>query len=283
MIKTTLKENGPRLPIGIVVDGKVEKTFNFRTFKAKIERHLGNWKEGAKDTHSPGQLIAMQVPKLLSLLVTRIGSSEIQVDNSGDSLPQSELIFYQAYFADIMYMYLYLRSQTLGTRVRCPVSCDSGKCSYSGMAEFDLSETSVNIAEDLKEVYQWVTLQRPFKLRDQKTLCSKVKVGPVTWSTMTKPGIIGGSIGTIELATLQDAICAVNGSDTPYHFTDEDIDEMEKIDRVRIDRIAAKSHVGVDLNVTISCPKCRAPIVNPLNWEYENFFGSSLPLETLTS
>lgn len=284
MQTTTLKEWGARLPIGFPKGKGLEKTFALRPFKAKVERHLGNWKEANGGKYNAGQLLAMQTAKLLSLLISQAGSTQLAVADDGDSSAASELEIHKWFFSDVMYAYIFSRVQSLGSELESPVVCPMNSCGFSGMGQFDLNSVEVTVADSVEELYSWVDLQRPFLLRDGQTQCKSVRVGPVRWATMTKPGVLAGNMSAIALSSLQDSICAVNRKeDQPYQLSESELDEMEKIDRVRIDRLAGKASAGVDLNTTMKCPQCGAPIVNPLDWTYDSFFGSSLPLETSTT
>jgi hypothetical protein len=60
---------------------------------------------------------------------------------------------------------------------------------------------------------------------------------------------------------------------------DRDLDEMDKIDRIRINRITNEVAAGPDMRVRVPCPKCGLEIIDPLNWTFDYFFETSVPLE----
>lgn len=282
MIVTTLKEWGPRFPIGFPSKDSLAKDFSLRPFKARIDRHLGNWKEANGARYNAGQLLAMQTAKLLSLLVSKAGGADLSLLDDGDSSAASELAIQKWFFSDVLYAYVFARVQNLGPELEAPLSCPMQNCKFSGVGQFDLNTVEVRAAETRSDLTSWVDMKRPFLLRDG-TMCKSVRVDPIRWSSMTRPGVMSGNMGAIALASLQDAIGAVNRKDEAYTLIESELDEIEKIDRVRIDRIAGGLVAGVDMTTTIPCPKCKAPIVNPLDWTYDFFFGSSLPSEISTS
>lgn len=279
MRTTTLGELGAQLPIGRPNGEKLDKGFKLRTFKSRIERHLGVWEESNRNTLDPGQLLSMKVAKLLSMLVEEIGGKAISVAEDGSSTAEGELSVHNWYFSDVMYLYLFARVQSLGPELEHPVACSAGKCDFkTDSAKFDLSTVDVRVADSPKDLSVWVPLKRPFKVRNDIVL-NQVKIEPLRWSTMAKPGVLGGSTMTITQESLQDCICAINGDDKEFRLLPTEMDEMEKIDRVRINRFANKVAAGIDLETNLTCPKCGTVISNPLNWTYDYFFDASVPLE----
>lgn len=281
MYTTTLGELGPQLPIGSIQGGELVKGFELRPFKSRIDRHLGQWKEANGERYGTGQLLACQVAKLLSLIVAKYGNDALSIGDDGNSTAAGELAVHKWYFSDVMYLYLFARVHSLGNEMEHPVACPANRCGFkTDAAIFDLNTIDVRVADSTDDLYCWVKLRRPYVLRDGKTKLNQVKLEPVRWATMAKPGVLGGSMAQVAVVTLQDSICAINGNDNEYRMTPDEIDEMQKVDRVVINRQANKVAAGVDLETTIECPKCGMQIANPLDWTYDYFFDASLPLET---
>ena len=225
----------------------------------------------------------MQTAKFLSLIVARAGDKDLPINDDGDSPAAGELAIHKWHFSDVLYAYVFARVQSLGPQLEASVSCPMRSCGFSGRGQFDLGTLEVRSAEKSEELFTWIDIKRPFPLRDGNGMCRSVRVGPVTWASMTRPGVMSGNMSTIALASLQDSIGAINRKDEPYTLFESELDEMEKIDRVRIDKMAARVQAGVELSTDIPCPKCNAPITNPLDWTFDFFFGESLPLEISTS
>ena len=97
---------------------------------------------------------------------------------------------------------------------------------------------------------------------------------------MTKPGVMSGNMSAINYASLEDSICAINGDDTEYRLISSELDEIERIDMININRESADITAGIDLSTTIHCPKteCTGVVVDAMNWTFDHFFGTSLPV-----
>lgn len=275
MRMTTIGEWGARFPIGIPVDGGLLKTFELRPFKAKHDRFLGIWKEANDGKYSEGQFIAALVAKVVSMICDRVGSVSMPVTVDGDSPDVSELKVYDWHFADVMYLYFFSRIKSLGSQMKVSLRCPNVPCMYSGEASFDLNEADVRVAETPDELRYKYKLEEPILLRDKETRASEVTLAPIKWSTMTKPGVVGGSIGSVDLASLQDSIVEVNGQG--YLLAQPEIDELSKLDFVRINQKSEDASAGIDLRTKVCCPECGFLIQNPLDWSYDYFFGRSLP------
>lgn len=281
MHTTSLGELGQQLPIGSVNGKELVKPFELRPFKSRVDRHLGLWEEAHSGSYVEGELLARKVAKLISLLVVQAGGLALPAaGDANENAAANELAIHKMYFSDVLYMYLAARVQSLGNELEHPVACPGGKCDFTtDAAIFDLSTIDVRVADTVEDLYAWVPLKRPYKLRDGSTMLNQVKLEPVRWATMAKPGVLGGPMSQLATISLQDSICAVNGKDGEYRLTPDELDEMEKIDRVIINRTANKVAAGVDMETSIVCPKCGIKITNPLNWTYDYFFDASLPLE----
>lgn len=283
MYTSTVKDLGSKLPVGIMHNGKLQRELELVPIKAKVDRVMAEWKEREAESKLPGQVIAGAVPKLLSLVVRRVGEKTYPAVEDAST----ELEFHKWYYADALYAYVQARIQNLGPDVVGPVVCPHGrmgKCGFqSPSAVFDLSSADVVVADNLEELSRWVDLQQPFILSDGKTTVRSLKISPLLWSTLERPGVIGGPESVIDLATFQDIVAGINGKDEVVSLTEQDLDEMGQLDFKRINYIANEMLPGVDLRVTMICPDCGSPIVNPLQWDYDYFFGRSIPAVLLSS
>ena len=276
----TLAELGSRLPIGVHKEGGLMKSFELRPFKTQIDRHLSTWIKTNSEKYDPLRLEACQITKLLSMTCSMIGDTSWNLTDKGDSTPEQEIAIYGWHYADVMYMYIYLRRSAMGDDMAVALACPNVGCGFSDPnVTFDLSTLDVHTIEDMSEMYKWVNLKYPFKLQNGITL-KTVRVGPILWSTFCKPGVLDSTVGSVDLISMQDSICGINGSEESCILTSTDIDEMHKFDRTMIGRHTDEVNAGPDVRTIINCPDCNFPIVNPLNWTYENFFVHSLPLGT---
>lgn len=281
MYQTTVGELGFKLPIGILDGKKLKKDFALRPYKSVIDRHLADWAEVNQAKLSPGPFLAGHVAKFLGLIVSEIGGKAITVTSDRNSAPETELQVYSWFLADVIQILIAARIAALGQNLEVPIACP--KCKHEGRGVFDLNSITVNVLEDKDQIERWVSISRPFPLRDG-TPCRKVKVRPLRWSAMAKPGVMSGNQGSVNYASLEDAICAVNGKEDEYSIVPSEIDEIERVDVVSINRGAGRLQAGADLETRIVCPgknkngdPCDHTFVDPLRWSHDHFFGSSVP------
>lgn len=280
---TTVGELGASLPIGFgTPGGKLDKAFSLRPYKSRVDRQLGLWRTANESKYQDdrGQLTALLVAKFLSLMVEAAGGNALPLLPNGDSTPEGELMVHRWAFSDVMYAYYYARVQSLGHELVLPCVCPNGRCRWVGQAEFDLRTTAVRVAESTKDTQLWLELKRPFKLGDERTLVRSVKLSPITWATATRPGVLISGVHEMSYNAVLDSITAINNDDTPRTLTEADLDQMERVDRVRINKVADEVSAGLDMRTSVQCPKCAALISDALNWSFDSFFGDSVPLGT---
>lgn len=278
MKTTTVGRRGMMLPIGVPKqDGTLEQSFTLRPYKSRIDRHLGHWRDAnlRKFGEDQGQLLAHMTAKFVSLILESVGGKTVSVTEDLNSTPQAELEIHQWALADVLYVYYMARITSLGSDLVVSLSCQ--RCTWAGQQSFDLNTADVSYAESGKELDLWVDLKKPFTSREGQKIRS-VRIGPVRWTTLSKPGALQNRMSELGYHSLIDAIYGINGNaKDPYTLTTDELDEMEKVDRIRIDLAVGAASPGVDLKTTVACPKCGTLIVDPLNWTYDHFFGDSVP------
>jgi hypothetical protein len=285
----TVRELGAQLPVGFPQpDGSLAKAFTLRPYKSRIDRHIGHWEEANRDQFGSdqGKALAMKVAKFVSLIVESVGGKPLALTEDGDSPEERQVEIAQWAFADVLYVYFFARINSLGEQLSVDAACSACGTQYTGDNSliFDLREADVRLVEKVEEMDLWYEVRKPFRLRDKKTMCKSVRIAPMRWVTMMQPGVLSGSaMGQLGYRMLADSICGVNNDGSaPYDFTDQEMDEVEKIDRVAIDRLAEQVGGGLSLRTVVTCDKkdCAQPISNPLNWSWDHFFGESVPLAT---
>lgn len=281
MRKTTLGEYGLKLPIGVYADRKFNKDFKLRTYKSVIDRHLADWDEANEGKFSsPAAKLAGRVPKFLSLICEDFGGVAIPPDAEGNSTPEQELRFYQIYYADVMYAYVFARLQ-MDHRLEVPFTCP--KCKERQRGIFDLRTLDVDVMEEGDPIERWVDLKHPFKTRDGKQV-KKVRVRPVLWAAMMQPGVFSGLMSQISYSALKGCIAGVDCMEGDYQLTEKELDEVARVDVVTINRLAGTMAAGIDLETHVECCKCKHMNTDALNWTFDDFFGGSLPMsETVNS
>lgn len=282
MKKTTIKELGSNLPIGILDKNKLKKEFTLRPYKGKVDRILESWR-----SNNEGKPLGYLTAKYLSLIIDRVEDISFVLDATSDSSADQELKIHNWYFADVLYAFIYSRITSVDNIIEVAWSCPmqkaegTAKCNGQGIAKADLWSTEVTTIEDLKELEHWIKLKKGFKLRDGN-LCRRVKMKPISFQSQLSMGAASIGINSVGYHHFMDAISGVDCVEGDYVLTVAEIDEMEKIDALTIDRQAGKIAAGADLRTHLECDKCGAKIVNALNWSFDHFFDYSIPLEALT-
>ena len=148
-----------------------------------------------------------------------------------------------------------------------------------------LPDLEVDVIEDKEELEKLVKLNDPFKLRSGQ-LVRRVRVVPVPWSAMMEPGVFSGLMSQISYSALKGCIAGVDCVEGAYTLTQDELDEISRRDVVNINRISGTLAAGIDLQTNIRCSKeeCSHLHIDALDWTFDNFFGSSLPMsETANS
>jgi hypothetical protein len=271
----TVKELGSTLPIGMW-DGKtLHKDFSLRPYKSKIDRHLNAWREANEGKH-----IAWEVVKFLSLIIESAGDQVLRLDDKGDSTEESMAKVLDWSFGDVMYMYLFAR-KIVCNELTIKYGCPNDKCTVKAAEKnVDLSSVEVVVIESVKDCRFWVELIDGFRLSNTK-LCKKIQLKSIPFKTLLLQGATQGFVDSLGYSQLREAIISVDGGGDNYVLTDEELDEMGKLDQLRLNRYSGKLTGGPKLQTTITCDKCKQPIVRAIDWRYEHFFDSSIPVSRL--
>lgn len=286
MRTTTIKEQGAKLPLGILKGGKLVKDFVLRPHNAKVDRLLNIWREANK-----GQHIAWEVCKYLSLVVASIGDEALPLDASGDTAVESVNRFMELNFGDVMYLWMYAR--IMAVEELCEIGYKCPRCLISSKLTIDLWGTEVVAIDDPKEMERWLTLKVGFTLAAGKK-SKEVCVRPAPFSSLLVEGATAGSTDSIGYAQLRECIVRLKGVDGQHILTDEEIDTLPKMDWLRLDRNAGKTTGGPKMRTPFMCegtieedgkePKpCGNAMAHALDWSYDSFFDSSVPLGRLMS
>jgi hypothetical protein len=278
MKTVTVKELGPELPIGFLSkkSGKLIKSFSLRPHVARVARYMAMWSEA-----NEGKSIALQVAKLLSLLVSEAGETVYPVGADGDSSPEVVIKFLDWNFADVMYVYLWARVLVC-QEMTVSYGCPNTKCSLvTAEATIDLKSIEVLCVEKPDECRFKVELKQGFKLKNGKH-CKWLLLKSVPFRVLMEAGASQGNVDEgISYSTMREVICDLDGGGAGYVITDPELDQLPYLDLISINRQAGRLAAGPKLRTTIKCDKCQQPIERALDWRYDHFFDSSIPVSHL--
>lgn len=262
--------------MGFLVNGKLEKQFSLRPYKARIDRHLNIYREA-----NEGKSLAYLAGKFLSLIVESAGGVSYPLLENGDSTPETEFRIHDWHFADAIYVYIYARIVNISELIEVPYRCH--RCKTAGILKADLWTTDVKVMDSADEMHVWVDLQDGVKITDTGKVSKKIKLQPVKYRALFAAGASQADINSLSYAQLREAIVEVDGAPAGYVLRDEEIDEITKRDMLRIDRQAGAVSAGPDMRTTVECPKeaCGVKIRDALNWAFDPFFDTSVPYVAL--
>jgi hypothetical protein len=285
--RTTIGELGAKLPIGTLTGRQLTKDFQLRPYKSRIDRAVGDWLEAnAAKYSSPAVREAARVAKFCSLICSQFGDKAFALTAEGDSTPEAEVTIYSRWYADIMYLYVFARIQALGPQLEVSFVCP--RCKKSAKGIYDLNTMEVDVIDDAADLEKWIDLTRPFKDRNTQRI-SRLKMRPITWATMLKPGVFSGVMDQITQAGLEDSICGTDAN-PETGLTLQEIDEIERIDVVKLNHETQDLAAGLELKTSVACPHdndngepCGHVDEDAMNWTFDYFFGSSLPMSATAS
>ncbi len=249
-----------QLPIGsITPDGKLVKTVSSIPFKMKQEKELAN----RKKTAVTGADFANAT---LSLLLEQFGL--FHFPNMKEI--EKTIALQQAYFPDILYAYLWIRREALGSNF--PMMFECGRCKEPNHFPADLDTLEVRVVEDAKKL-RW-----DLELRDGVVVLGKLR------KKFTLQPPVWGSINATRdedsyqlLETFRACLVGVEGIDSPPVLLDSDADEISRWDSALIEASITENVPGPKMLIEHRCKKCRTPFIQQINWISDSFFTIASP------
>lgn len=265
MKELTLKEQGAKLPIGIVDnDRQVLRDFSIKRWTAKQERELGRLRQENKALSMPDHIALV-----LAVLCEKIGPYDF---SSMKKLAEKKLAISQMFSGDVFYVYCYIRCQSLGSFLGFDVECPA--CGEKYSSETDLMDMTNIIADNLDETIWEYSLLEPFMFREVEA--KTFRVGQTFWHSLEKAEIEGRlDVEGGKMAMLAGAIRSIKEFPAEVQPVIEELDDMGKRDIVALVDEMNERHFGPDMRLITQCPKCKTDNIQPINWSYQSFFGSS--------
>lgn len=268
----SLIEQGNSLPIP---DEKGKRqSFTFKVWRLAEEKKIGEIKNRQKNL---GKFVR-EVFELM--LETFDGSAWSAVD-----APAKKLLLNRMPFANMFYMWCYLRFDALGADIKmAPIECPHCANQVKDF-EADMSSLEVKCAgynEDGTENPDYIKdkiykLKKAIHVGDIKV--TGIKYGFTAWDAMEKLPAGERNFGAIKESMLQHSIIGA--------ISEESGDKVLPLQKELILKELSKKDIegfydeldehngGPVLAMTIPCPHCEQEFHQPLNWTYDYFFGSS--------
>lgn len=265
---TTLKDFQGQLPIGAVgSDGKLSKAITFIPYKGKQEREISELKR----TAARGKDFAEAT---LSVLVSKMPGVP---DFSELKLTEKKLAFSSMYVCDIIYAYLLLRCEAVGTMLPVKMEC---QCKHVNKFDADISTLDVTVLRDGKDL-QWEV-----ELRDGLPVCGelrkKLTLQPPVWGLLTTTGMDEDETDQF-FATFKASLVSVDGYDGPPVLREQDLDELSKYDIQLLKDSITTNTPTPNMVIEHKCDHCKRPLFYALPWLRDDFFSlgsQQLPKKT---
>lgn len=271
----TLKENGPRLPLGMQdpATGELIKHIATRRWTLRTEKALGKMRDENK-RENPVRFISMVIAGLCEQLGTlsiadpqKIGTSKTARNDWNLTLASIS----QMWYGDVLYAWIWLRRSCLGAEVDMDLTCP--RCRSSVSIQGDLDTLEIHVAESIEDTFWEYELASPFQVRGHNI--EKLVIGPYKWSIVERAANTGElDTGDFKSAMIWASIRQVVGLDD-IALTETEIEDMDKVDVEALVAEIDKHNIGPDMSVVVDCGKCKNEFRSSLNWSYDSFFGVS--------
>lgn len=276
--KTTLGELGNRLPIYRVGQDKkpIEKNeFTFIPWDMEMEEKLAEKQEKSKGRGT-------FINEMMCMLLDNFCGQEFQ-----EMKPEERaVVMNQLEWSNMMYMYIYLRVEELGSNMSLNLMCPNPRCQQQlDNYVVDLKGLDVHVKEynfEKKEAdhprVSTYDLVKPIILKDGLTI-SAINFDMSRWDYMEKSDNKDGiNAGKLKMFMLKSSVVGFkNGEEKVTKFLDPQqvFSRMKKIDIEQCTRFVADNNAGPVPLVECQCPKCETKWNRMLEFNYQSFFDSS--------
>lgn len=268
----TLEEFGNKLPIPL--EDNKRPSFDFRPWRMHEEKKIGELK--TKHRH-----IGRFVRELFDFMLTRWDGADWSAMSAGDR----KLLINRMPWANVFYMYMWLRVDALGedmkmAGIQCP-NCGTKIDSYTA----DLHSLEVKChgydpetGEALEEGEERIgsyELKKPFHVGDVKV--TKIKFSFTPWDAMEKIKENSQNEGAVKESMMAASYrgVATEESDHVELQIDKVLSQLSKRDIEGYFDTLDGFNGGPNLSLDVECHSCGFEFSNPLNWTYDYFFGNS--------
>src|SRR5690606_7472415 len=264
--KTTLAELGACLPVGIQAPEGIVRGFSSRPWKTKDEKEIGKRR---KANESPGSLVNL----ILSYMLSSLGPHEWPeppVDEKKRA--EREFILSRLFMGDVLYMFIWLRRDTIGDELALQCRCQQGHDFRFVGSLGSIEVISCNDPKDLERKY---ALRDPFKARGKDV--EAIRYVAPRWGSILR-GLESRAASNRSLArprTVEACMVGVNDEPGEFRLIGSELDEMSKRDLEGLTREIDENTVGPLMKIEGTCPKCSIGFEHPIDWRYDSFFAVS--------
>lgn len=269
MKTTTLQDLQNQLPIP---SDKGRQSFTFKTWRLPEEKKIGEIRNKNKNL---GKFVRETFEFMLD---TFDGQKWDAIDGN-----QKKLMLNQMPFANVFYMWIWLRYDALGEQLKmAPINCPhcdgEVKDFIADLRSMEVKCTGLDDeGKEMKTFDKTVDykLKKPVQIGD--VTIHSIRVGFTPWDAMEKLSANERNFGSIKESMMRYSL--VGG------LAEESKDLLPLQKQLILDALSKKDiegyydkldehNGGPVLAMSIPCPHCGKEFVQPLNWTYEYFFGN---------
>ena len=269
----TLEEFGNKLPVPLQNGDQLTRpSFDFKPWRMHEEKKIGEIKQ--KHRH-----LGRFVRELFDYMLGSWDGADWLAMSANDR----KLLLNRMPWANIFYMYMWLRVDALGEEMKmqgisCP-SCNASIDSYTA----DLNSLEVKCfgyhedGEENKEEERIATydLKKPFQVGEVKV--TKLKYSFTPWDAMEKIKESTRNEGAIKESMMAASYMGVATEESDHVELQKDkvLSQLSKRDIEGYYDALDGFNGGPVLGLDVVCDSCGHEFSNPLNWTYDYFFGIS--------
>lgn len=266
----TLAELGNELPIP---SEKGRESFTFKPWRMPEEKKISEIRNRQKT-------LGKFVRETFEFMLESFNGAKASTISEGDK----KLLFNRMPFANIFYMWIYLRYEALGEKIKmAPMECPHCAAKVKDI-EADLNGIEVKCAgygEDGKPDPNF-TRTVDYKLKKPITIgeitIHSIRMGFTPWDAMEKLPANERNFGAIKEAMIAASLVgglAEESKDVLPIQKDLILAALSKRDIEGYYDLLDAHNGGPVLAMEIHCPHCDNDFYSQLNWSYEYFFSNS--------
>lgn len=266
----SLQELGNSLPIP-AIDGK-RQTFKFRPWRMAEEKKISELKNKHKN-------LGRFVREVFDFMLVEFGGAPWDSIDGNNR----KLLLNQMSWANVFYMYCYLRVDAMGTEMKMDtIPCPSCQNEIKGFMA-DMNSLQVKVAgmgengEDIecKREFDYL-LKHQFHVGEVKV--KALRFGFTPWDAMEKIPAGERNGGAVKESMLAASLIGAltEESDKPIGLQkDKVLMNLSKKDIEGYYDALDEQNGGPILGLDVECNGCGHKFAQPLNWGFDYFFGNS--------
>lgn len=267
---TTLDELGPNLPVlpnTLNIQKPKDRSFSFIEWDMEIEEKISEIQSKVKNV---GSLVS----QMMGLLIDQFCGQDFQ------SLPQEQkvLTLNQLEFPNVMYMFIYLRTEELGYDLKMDVTCPSCKKLNKDFIA-DLRTLEVHQKDEAHQRVHVYDLIKPILLENGDVV-QAVHYDVSKWDAMERAtSDVADNAGKMKQLLFRSSVTQVEvkaeGDKTKNYPLDVVIKKLKKVDIEKISSAITQNNAGPLMAMKGTCVHCKAEWYRVIDWSYNYFFDSS--------